>query len=297
VGKDILIASLDSYHFWLHFWTATVVAGLIIEYLPTFVRFINKEKFKTEMIGGILITLGVAGELYVEVRSAPIEGRLRATEQIDVANAGREAANANERAGKADERAGKLEVEAATQRVRAAKAEEGLEQLRNAGAVQRERAAKAEKELLELQQFVKGTCSLNVEATEEILMNSPVAKPGTVEIVYANSECALMLANQLYGILFVHGWPVPRIKPGDPTTPRPGNVTPAVQYPLPPFRGTTLELHTNSAMDPTAEPYATLYRVLMANEQNLGGVRTRPLLRAFPLAEPTGVRLVIGPRF
>jgi hypothetical protein len=58
----------------------------VIEYSPLVLRFSNKRWFKsvTETVGGMLITLGVAGELYAEVRSSCVEGQLRVVENTIV---------------------------------------------------------------------------------------------------------------------------------------------------------------------------------------------------------------------
>ena len=71
---------LDSLGTWLEFWTALVVIGLFLEYRDEFTKLIRARidwstlsrcwrldwKRAQSVIGGILVTLGVAGELYVQ---------------------------------------------------------------------------------------------------------------------------------------------------------------------------------------------------------------------------------------
>jgi hypothetical protein len=60
---------------------------------------------RLEQLGGILVVLGVAGELYVEMIASPIQERLRQSSAESIAASGREAADANLKAAKANERA------------------------------------------------------------------------------------------------------------------------------------------------------------------------------------------------
>lgn len=118
-----LETSLHHLELWLALWTLAVVIGLLVEYgfdLPNNIR--HKEWHI--IAGAILITLGVAGELYVEARASIVETNLRglsdsitgelnrqtadAERQVEVAR--KDAATANERAANANERASKNEL-------------------------------------------------------------------------------------------------------------------------------------------------------------------------------------------
>lgn len=124
--------SLDSIETWLTIATFFVVVGLLVEYwfplrqlMEEWVHWRRKKalfprKLVMEMIGGVLVTLGVAGELYFQFRSSTVEGLIRSdTHQIE-ALLNKQASDANNRAAKASkdasdasERASKNEREAA----------------------------------------------------------------------------------------------------------------------------------------------------------------------------------------
>jgi hypothetical protein len=87
--------SLDSLGFWLSVWTFLVVLGLVIEYWHDVrdlivARPFNWKLFQT-LVGGVLITVGVGGELYVQVKASRIEGQLRERNHQALANAAKEA--------------------------------------------------------------------------------------------------------------------------------------------------------------------------------------------------------------
>jgi hypothetical protein len=121
-----LESSLDSLGWWLHLATALVVFGLLLEYLHQIPESI-KEYRKTRsywpiliVVGGVLITVGVAGELAVQYVAGRTETALRKANDelftglnIEAAQARRDAGVAIERASKADERASANEREAA----------------------------------------------------------------------------------------------------------------------------------------------------------------------------------------
>ncbi|SRR6266478_2054883 len=126
--RDIsnLERSLDSLEGWLAFMTALVVLGLVIEYwheLPEAITALRRAwswKPLCIVVGGILITVGVAGELVVQRIASDKETALRKANDkiftglnIEAAQARRDASAASERASKADERASKNEKEAA----------------------------------------------------------------------------------------------------------------------------------------------------------------------------------------
>jgi hypothetical protein len=73
--------SSDSLECWIMFWTAAVVVGLIIEYgilIWRRVREGDSDHGWGEIVGGILITAGVAGELFVGAMRSTVETKLRA---------------------------------------------------------------------------------------------------------------------------------------------------------------------------------------------------------------------------
>jgi hypothetical protein len=73
---------MDDLHVWLLWWTGLVVVGLVLEYGFEFGKHRIAPKFSRRLswlypLGGILVTLGVAGELYVEFRASSVETNLR----------------------------------------------------------------------------------------------------------------------------------------------------------------------------------------------------------------------------
>jgi hypothetical protein len=78
--------SLDSLGFWFFASTALVVAGLIAEYRHEIVEFWEEVRRPAAMfpwqkfwaiVGGVLVTVGVAGELIVGIKASSKEGGLR----------------------------------------------------------------------------------------------------------------------------------------------------------------------------------------------------------------------------
>jgi hypothetical protein len=121
-----LETSLDSLEHWLAFMTALVVLGLVLEYwheLPEAIDALKKAwSWKPLCIisGAILITVGVAGELFVQSLASRKETGLRKANDAvfaglnaEAAKARKDASNASERASQADERASENEKEAA----------------------------------------------------------------------------------------------------------------------------------------------------------------------------------------
>jgi hypothetical protein len=108
--------SLDSFEFWLAFSTLMVVVGLVLEYWYDVKRLVQERPFHwralQEILGALLVTAGVAGELLIQFRASKIETDLRSTnhkvetllrtaaaESIEKAgHANAEAAEANARA-------------------------------------------------------------------------------------------------------------------------------------------------------------------------------------------------------
>jgi hypothetical protein len=72
--------SFDQWSFWLFAATLAVVIGLIVEYGPDMRELhhnLRNRKLLIEMIGGALITIGVAGELAVQFPLSGSESDLR----------------------------------------------------------------------------------------------------------------------------------------------------------------------------------------------------------------------------
>ena len=107
----------------LMLWTVMVVLGLMYEYAPEFTRVPTRwtprhpKIFKwiriLELTGAALVTIGVAGELYIAVKAADVQGKLRALNDSRLADLNKQAAIARKEASNADERASASEKEAA----------------------------------------------------------------------------------------------------------------------------------------------------------------------------------------
>jgi hypothetical protein len=121
-----LDTSLDSLEHWLALMTALVVIGLVLEYWHELPEAIDALKTAWSwrplciISGAILITVGVAGELFVQSLASRKETALRkANDEVfaglngEAAQARIDAGNAIVRASKADERASENEKEAA----------------------------------------------------------------------------------------------------------------------------------------------------------------------------------------
>lgn len=87
--KSLLERSLDSLAKWLELFTALVVLGLVVEYTPDVIDAIMGHAVYPHIIGGILITIGVVGELVISFWASRLDGKLR-----DVNNSSLEEANA-----------------------------------------------------------------------------------------------------------------------------------------------------------------------------------------------------------
>ena len=76
-----LEASLDSLGSWLLCFTALVVIGLIVEYAHDLWKLFAERPFNTKLLititGGILITVGVAGEMFIQFKASHVETDLR----------------------------------------------------------------------------------------------------------------------------------------------------------------------------------------------------------------------------
>ena len=124
--------SLDSLEIWLAVMTTLVVIGLVLEYwheVPDAIRQLrNRWSWEPLLVvlGGVLITIGVAGELVVQFIASGKETELRRAndDSFSILNneagkARQVAADANLKAAKADERAADAEKEAQQLRTKA----------------------------------------------------------------------------------------------------------------------------------------------------------------------------------
>src|SRR6266568_3969617 len=94
MSVESLEASVDKLRHWLTFWTLVVAVGLILEYRKQLwaiallsVKIIRLKSTPFDRciwrrlciisIGGILVTIGVMGELWIEFRASRVENDLR----------------------------------------------------------------------------------------------------------------------------------------------------------------------------------------------------------------------------
>jgi len=97
-----LETSLDSLEFWLTFATGLVVLGLVLEYwheIPESIAALKQSwswKPLCVIAGGILITLGVAGELGVQYKASIVENKLRSESHAIEALLNKEAGEARQ---------------------------------------------------------------------------------------------------------------------------------------------------------------------------------------------------------
>lgn len=111
--------SLDRLEIWLTAMTGLVVLGLVLEYWHEIPEAIAKLKqawsWKSFLViaGGILITVGVAGELAVQFYASRKDTKLRETNDSVFSILNTKAAEANDRAAKAEERVSENEKETA----------------------------------------------------------------------------------------------------------------------------------------------------------------------------------------
>src|SRR5258708_17753580 len=86
---NTLETSLDSLGGWLTFWTTLVVLGLIVEYADDLKELLIKRPFNWKLfrtiVGGLLITGGVAGELFVQFKESKLSTDLRSANHEVVA--------------------------------------------------------------------------------------------------------------------------------------------------------------------------------------------------------------------
>ncbi|HXA76346.1 MAG TPA: hypothetical protein VNV41_04375 [Candidatus Acidoferrales bacterium] len=154
VQKVISVPSLESYldslRFWLILWTVIVAIGLVVEYATDIAKFVThmfrwvflhhpptEKIFNKTLIGGLLITVGVLGEAWIEFRASRAETHLRNANDAMVSQLNSEAARARKDAAGAIERASNAEADLAASNERAAQAD--------ARAAEAEKATEEEK--------------------------------------------------------------------------------------------------------------------------------------------------------
>jgi hypothetical protein len=121
----------DSLSTWEHVFTGAVVAGLIVEYLAEitfwFSRsvglFLHSHDLQLREVGGLFVIIGVAGELWIGVRSGRVETDLRKESKRTIGYL-------RERAALAEQKAGEALAGAAEARRRQADAERELIELK-----------------------------------------------------------------------------------------------------------------------------------------------------------------------
>lgn len=141
---DQLERSLDSLGGWLAFWTAVVAIGLVVEYgqslwilFKATLRWLfrravfDRSLLNATAVGGLLITAGVAAEVWVEVRASQVETQLRNASNKALAllnkeanDARRDAATAMQRAAEAERETARLNEVAEAERLARVKLEE-----------------------------------------------------------------------------------------------------------------------------------------------------------------------------
>jgi hypothetical protein len=89
-ASDALNSSLGRLGFWLAFFTSLVVVGLIVEYRHEVIEFWHEVRMPMAafpwtkfmgLFGGLLVTIGVAGELGIQFFASGVESALRANSQ------------------------------------------------------------------------------------------------------------------------------------------------------------------------------------------------------------------------
>jgi hypothetical protein len=200
----------DSLEPWLYFWVTLVVFGVVFE--VGFVLWEHREGIREhrrgtisspqkpsgwrllfELFGAVLVALGVAGELGVDIKSGRIQTSLRArsgelTELLQVASSA-----AMERASKADEQAANA-IESAS------KNEKEAAQLRKDAQVAEKTAAEARLELAEL----KATRVLKADAAMRQQLQEFKGTP--FDLAVAQDVDSNRLAGAVFNLLTSQGW-------------------------------------------------------------------------------------------
>src|SRR4051812_6605564 len=124
-SKQALESSVDKWSTWLELWTALVVFGLVIEYGPEIIRFIRERdrKLLHTLVGGLFITIGVAGELFVGMKASKDETDLRTVNDSIAAIYNKEASEARRDAENVKKTSEALKLAVAQSQERAASAQ------------------------------------------------------------------------------------------------------------------------------------------------------------------------------
>ena len=138
--EDVISAALerrvDILEAWLTFWTSLVVLGLLYEYGYSLFGFNKSRAFRWVVrlshLGAILVTVGVAGELYVEVVASDAQWSLRTFSNDRVSKAENTVATAQRDAETAKTTAKGFESQIAAANARAAEANLRTEEERHA---------------------------------------------------------------------------------------------------------------------------------------------------------------------
>jgi hypothetical protein len=118
-AKSTLERSVDCWEGVSHFFAALVVFGLIVEYGGPIVDAIRNHdwQFVAKSIGGVLVTIGVAGELIAGSRSTSKDGQLREANSMLAQKAGERIAELNMKAEQEKHARIKLQKEMAGRRI------------------------------------------------------------------------------------------------------------------------------------------------------------------------------------
>jgi hypothetical protein len=98
-AKYRLERTQDRLSSWLRAFTALVVVGLVVEYLPDIIHALRTRTFPVNISGAILITIGVGGELVIEFLSSRAETKLREMNDSIIADAMTRVAELNRASG------------------------------------------------------------------------------------------------------------------------------------------------------------------------------------------------------
>jgi hypothetical protein len=135
-GREKILERLKLRQFWSEVFGWVVGVGLVIEYWHEIVDcFVHRHWPSLSLIGGLLVTAGVLGEVLFSKLVLFASDELQERSDSDVAQANERAAQALERAGKAEQATAELQIAVADARERQVKAEERLSKLQLPRAV------------------------------------------------------------------------------------------------------------------------------------------------------------------
>jgi hypothetical protein len=175
-----LETSLDSIEFWLFLSTLAVVIGLVIEYwfpLRELLRAFRERPFPwkllLEMVGGILVTVGVAGELGFQSRASKVETTLRSDSHQIEGILNKQAADAQGEAAEARKEAEGFQSQIADSNARAKTAEAVVA---SANAASRDAVTKVATADARIAEAKKGAAEANETAERERLEREQLAQ-------------------------------------------------------------------------------------------------------------------------